>query len=85
MPLLFIGNVRNSLCQASDGYIGRRAGYRIAPMSIITGEIDLCSCRDLIATHDAFGCSREGCECTQTQSQFEHQQAVLASLDFLYC
>jgi hypothetical protein len=54
-------------------------------MSIITGEIDLCSCRDLIATHDAFGCSREGCECTQTQSQFEHQQAVLASLDFLYC
>jgi len=52
-------------------------------MSIITGEITFCTCRDEVTGHDAFGCTRQGCDCTQTQSQFEQQAAVLASLDYL--
>ncbi len=53
-------------------------------MSVITGEIGFCSCRDEVTGHDAFGCTRLGCDCTQTQSQFEQQAAVLASLEYLH-
>ncbi|MDQ6929213.1 MAG: hypothetical protein M3126_00925 [Candidatus Eremiobacteraeota bacterium] len=53
-------------------------------MSIITGEIALCSCSDAVENHDAFGCMTQDCGCAQTPAQFEQQQAVLASLDFLH-
>lgn|GEM_PF-6519528 len=73
----------SSVFQAGDRYIARPLGYIVALMSIITGEITFCTCRDEVTGHDAFGCTRQGCDCTQTQSQFEQQAAVLASLDYL--
>jgi len=50
-------------------------------MSIIIGEIDLCACRDQLASHDAFGCGRAGCTCTQTPEQLRALQAIRDSLD----